>query len=668
MKSKITPLFAKFVADDLKDHISEHSNVFVGIGRSTSFGDSPLNIEEVVFTTNQLNQLYKNLVALKKVNAADMQVVVPRRDWASGIPYDAYEDDVDLYSYEDYTNIGTANANANTTLTGTVNIAASNVVVGNNGTSFSSYIFPGDQIAVNLAIKTVVSVTNNDHLIVSSAFANTNTDGSIVLVNNNKTIVANSVNFTTSLAVGNVVVIGEQTKEVVAIRSSKVIGINTSLQYSNSNTTILRKDNTYPQYANNFYVRNTRDQVFKCLFNNSAVNSTVEPTIDIDGQLPENPFIQTSDGYKWKYMYTIAPGLKQKFFTDRWMPVANDAAVTATATEGRIDIVNVLWGGSGHLGGGNSNTAKILSVTNTDGANANLSCKVANGVITSVTILNGGNNYTTGVITINDNDKLGNTTLVGTINVSGTTVSGNLSNTTYFSGNVFPNDIITVNNESRNVVTVISATSLTVNSAFTYVANTQIGQIARSPAVFDIEFSPLGGHGHFPAEELGARNLMISVELDGNENDTLPISDGLNDFDFNQLSLIENPLIANGASFADETNYRVTTRVLVSDPGISNFENDETLYVGSTLSTATMVANVAHWSPADNYLYINNITGSFSAAQLVRGNSSGTVATVLEIANSEVKLYSGDVIYLENRENIVRNEDQIEQIKIVLAF
>lgn len=668
MKSKITPLFAKFVADDLKDHISDQSNVYIGVGRSTSFGSSSSNVEEVAFTTNQLNQLYKNLVALKKVNAADMQIVVPRKDWSAGIKYDAYEDDVDLYSYEDYTNIGTANANANTTLTGTVNIAASNVVVGNNGTTFTTYLFPGDEISVNLAVKTIVSVTNNIHLIVNSAFANTNTDGSIVLVKNNKTIVANSVNFVGNVFTGNTVVIGNEFKEVIAVRSNEVIAVNSNLTISLSNTSVLRKDNTYPQYANNFYVRNTRDQVFKCLFNNSGVNSTIEPTIDIDGQLPENPFIQTSDGYKWKYMYTIAPGLKQKFFTDRWMPVANDAAVKATATEGRIDIINVLWGGSGHLGGGNSNTSRILTITNTDGANANLSCKVSNGVITSVVMLNGGNNYTTGVVTVTDNDKLGNTTLTGTINVSGTAVSGNLSNTTYFLGNVFPNDIITVNNESRNVVTVISATSLTVNSAFTYMANTEIGQISRSTAKFDIEFSPLGGHGHFPAEELGARNLMISVEFDGNEGDTLPVSDGLNDFDFNQISLIENPLIANGVSFADETNYRVTTRVLVSDPGISNFINDETLYVGTTLSTATMVANVAHWSPADNYLYINNITGSFSAAQLVRGNSSGTVATVLEIANSEVKLYSGDVLYIENRENIVRNEDQIEQVKIVLAF
>jgi len=126
--------------------------------------------------------------------------------------------------------IGTANANANTTLAGTANIAASNVAIG-NGTSFTNYIFPGDQIAVNLAVKTVVSVTNNTHLIVNSAYANTNTGGSVVLVRNNKTVVANSADFS-ARTVGDVIRINTDDREIVAIRSSKVISLNSGLTYS----------------------------------------------------------------------------------------------------------------------------------------------------------------------------------------------------------------------------------------------------------------------------------------------------------------------------------------------------------------------------------------------------------------------------------------------------
>ena len=668
-KSRITPLFAKFIADDVKDHFSNDANVYLGIGRSLSFGAISSNVDEVTFTTNKINELFSNLVGLKKVNAADMQTVLARRDWVTNVVYDAYEDDVRLYSFDKFTQIGTANANVNTTLTGTANIAASNVVVG-NGTSFTTFVFPGDQITVNLATKTVVSVTNNNHLIVNSAFANTNTGGSITLVGNGKTVIANSANFNTDLSTGNTILIGEDTREVVSIRSNKVISLNSTLTYSNSNVVVTRQDNTYPQYANNFYVRNSRDQVFKCLFNNNRANSTIEPTIDIDGQLPENAFIITSDGYKWKYMYTISPGLKQKFFTDAWMPVANDAAVVAASQSGRIDIIKVLWGGSGHLSGGNSNTAAILSITNTDGANANLVARVSNGEITAVTILDGGSDYTRGTVTVVDTTKLGNTTLGGTVNVNGTIITANLANTSNqaFTGNVFKNDLITVEGQTRNVVSVTSATQIVVNSAFTGILTSAVALIERSNPVFDIEFSPHGGHGSFPAEELGAHSIMISLELSSDENITIPISDNLNTFDFNQISLIQNPLIANGAFIANAANYRVSDRVFVSDPGTTNFQDDEPVWIGTDITNATMVANVAHWDSGNNYLYINNITGSYAPAQLLRGANSGAITTILEKNESQIKKYTGDVLYISNRKNVARSLNQTEQVKIVLTF
>jgi hypothetical protein len=668
MKAAITPYFSNFLGEAVKDHFSNGSNVYIGIGRSTEFGLTVDDVDPVVFTTLNSNEIHRNLVGLKRIQPSDMQLVVPRRDWVTGIHYDQYEDETDNFDYIDIAEIGTVNANANTALTGTVNIAASNVVVG-SGTSFGSYIFPGDQIRVNLAVKTVVSVTNNDHLIVNSAYANINTGGPIVLVQNSKTLVANSVDFNLR-SVGDVLQINSDVREIVAIRSSKVASLNANVTYSNSNIAIQTVANTYPYTANNFYVRNSKDQVFKCIFDNNDATSTVEPTIDIDGQLPESPFIQTGDGYKWKYLYTIPSGLKQKFFNAVWMPVIFDQAVVAGSVDGAIDVVEVLWGGSGHINGGNSNTARILQVTGTDGANANLVARVSGGVITGVTILSGGNNYTLGEVTVVDTNKLGSATLSGTVNVSGTTVSANLSNQPHFVGNVFVNDIVTVNGQSRNVVTVASDTSLTVNSAFT-TATSQVATVVRSNAEFNIQFSPPGGHGSNPALELGARSLMISTELAGTENETIPVSQVAVLFDFNQVSIIKNPtgILPNNVTFgANANNLRATTRLLVADPGVSNFVADETVYVGDSVSTANGVANVAHWDPGDNYLYINNITGSFTAQDAVKGESSGVSVPILEIANSEIKRFTGTILYSENRKNVVRLDNQIDQIKIVLSF
>jgi hypothetical protein len=669
MASIITPTFSKFLIEDVQRQFSSQSNAYITIGRVVGTGLSASNVESVVWTTNDRNRFYRGMVGAKKITDADMQPVVPRVDWASGSIYDSYEDHLELFSYDDYVKLGTVNANVNVLLTGTVNIAASNTVVG-SGTAFLTYIFPGDKIIVNTATKTVVSVTNNEHLVVNSAFINTNTNGTITLNSNSRIVVANSVNFIGSVDPGNVIVIGTETKEVVAIRSNKVLTLNTGLTGSASNTIVSRKDNTYPYTANTFYVRNSRDQVFKCLFNNSRVNSTIEPTIDIDGQLPENPFILTSDGYKWKYLYTIPAGLKQKFFTNKWMPVSNDNVVLESAVDGRIDIIKLLWGGSGYLGGGNSNIAPIIEVTGTDGQGANLVASVSNGVITGVTVLSGGSNYTEGTVTFKPAaQQLSSQILSGpAVNITSTTINANVSAGTYFYGNVFVNDIVTVNAEKRNVVTVVSATQVQVNTAFTYPADSQSMLVERSNAVFDVQIGPLGGHGSDPIEELRTQSVMVSVEFDDTENETIPMSDSTNTFDFNQVGIVINPVVANGAFTANLNNYRMTTRLEVSDPGLNNFFDDETVFVGTSVSTATAVANVAHWDPGDNYLYINNITGTFVGKQIVKGATSGASVPILSVSNSELKIYSGDLIYMENRQNVIRKDNQIDQVKIVLSF
>jgi hypothetical protein len=166
---------------------------------------------------------------------------------------------------------------------------------------------------------------------------------------------------------------------------------------------------TYPQFANNFYCRNSKDQVFKCLLNPNDVVSTVEPTIDIDGQLPENPYIETGDGYRWKYLYTIPYGLKQKFFTNNWMPVTSDAAVVVGSVDGRLDILKIEDGGTGYFlkNGelGFSNSLSIITITG-DGTGAQVTAKVEAGVITDVNILNGGSGYTYANVVIVDPDQL----------------------------------------------------------------------------------------------------------------------------------------------------------------------------------------------------------------------------------------------------------------------
>lgn len=532
MKATITPLLKYQIVEVLKANVFPTlANTYIGIGRPIRWGDefdpeSSDEIEEVIWTTNYNNQVWRDMVAVKRVEAADLYEVVPRRDWLSGTTYDPYADAVELFSHEQQLNIGTADA------------------------------------------------TNN-------------------------VITANTAVFTGNLTTGNIIQIGVDTREIIAAPNTTARIVNANFSITHTGNDVIRLSNTFPQFANNFYVRNTKDQVFKCLFNNN-VASTIEPTIDIDGQLPENPYIETADGYKWKFLYTIPYGLKQKFFTKNWMPVISDAAVQAGAENGRIDIINIITGGTGYFldngESGNSNSLAILTVTG-DGQGANVTAKVESGVITDINILDGGSDYTTAEIVISDPDQLAN-------------------------GNA---------------------------------------------ASFEVAISPQGGHGSNPVRELGCFALMTSVDLEGTESDTIPVGDAVDPFDFRQITLVRDPLLANGL-YANASVYRTTTKLSLTDPGITDYSNDETVYIGTGLEDATFTATVVHWEPSTNELYVNNLSGNTIVGSTLTGNTSAAVATILSVDEGSLDLFSGDILYIENRNKIVRDVDQTEQIRLVLSF
>ena len=65
----------------------------------------------------------------------------------------------------------------------------------------------------------------------------------------------------------------------------------------------------------NFYVVTDDYNVYKCLDNNNNSRSTYKPT---GTQLDP---IKTQDGYIWKFMYNIPINLRNKFYTDEYIPV-----------------------------------------------------------------------------------------------------------------------------------------------------------------------------------------------------------------------------------------------------------------------------------------------------------------------------------------------------------
>ena len=166
---------------------------------------------------------------------------------------------------------------------------------------------------------------------------------------------------------------------------------NTVYAYYQDNIDMFAKDvDGYPIYQ--FYVKNTYDQVFKCLWNNNGQASTQMPFFQPGTYGTDNIF-QSTDGYKWKYMYTVSTGLKVKFMDSSWIPVPIGAntpnPLLTNAGYGDIEVINVTNGGSGY-----DPANATISVTITgDGTGASGTAVVSGGVITDVIVTNTGSNY-----------------------------------------------------------------------------------------------------------------------------------------------------------------------------------------------------------------------------------------------------------------------------------
>jgi hypothetical protein len=105
--------------------------------------------------------------------------------------------------------------------------------------------------------------------------------------------------------------------------------------------------------SNTFYVNvdaGEYQHVFKCLFNNNGANSTIQPDFASSTQESnlfdtDDGYYETSDGYQWKYMFSIPHATFDKFATSDFIPVVANTEVTDAAIDGSIDVIKVETGG-----------------------------------------------------------------------------------------------------------------------------------------------------------------------------------------------------------------------------------------------------------------------------------------------------------------------------------
>jgi hypothetical protein len=131
-----------------------------------------------------------------------------------------------------------------------------------------------------------------------------------------------------------------------------------------------------------FYVMTEDFNVYKCLDNNNNAHSTIKPL-----GTSVTP-IETSDGYRWKYMYNVPINLRNKFLSDSQIPVVS-ALTNQFYSNGSLDSIIINNKGSGY-------SAATITVTG-DGY------RVEDPTfLTGVVVNAGGSSYSTPTLTIGD--------------------------------------------------------------------------------------------------------------------------------------------------------------------------------------------------------------------------------------------------------------------------
>ena len=380
-------------------------------------------------------------------------------------------------------------------------------------------------------------------------------------------------------------------------------------------------DTVYTQYddtnaslmSNTFYVLDTTElpyKVYKCLWNNAdsdhiaGANSTVAPSTTGTTVTPK----LTADGYVWKYMYTITTD-DYTYLTAAWMPVITNSTVSADATAyaGKLPIVVplvVTAGGSDYNPAGDA-TATLLG----DGTGATI------------------------------NADAGATGIAFSANA--------VANVSFYAG----------------------GSGYTTTDAVTV---TQSG--SSNTATVRALIPPYPNHGHDAVKELGCVSVMLTAELayaEPHSNSSMTVVN-----EYRRVMLLRDPLLADG-SVANGIFYQQTYDCSLTS-NTATFEPDDVVTVTNTTYTVTgTVVDVIKnsESPQESVVRITNVHdgGRTAAGYVAFANTdtitSSSVSAVLgTVRVPELKIYSGNVLYIDQRVPVTRSAAQVEEVRLVFGF
>ena len=403
------------------------------------------------------------------------------------------------------------------------------------------------------------------------------------------------------------------------IKPDSIINLVTRYFWSSGTVYAQYDDADEHLYEKAFYVLNSYNDVYKCLFNNNGAYSTSEP------QMVQTASFKTSDGYIWKYMYSVSSANNSKFSTSLFMPVEPNTAVSSAASNGAIESIFVTNPGSGYTGyiSGSiktviSNTifqvesADVLSVDSfyyntsgfyiTQGTGEGQLTTVSNYIVNS----SGHYVYTTNQLNSPALDITSEFRIAPQVLISGDGTGAK--------------GFCTVNTSSYSIdnITILNTGSNYSYANVSIISNPTYGSGAIARAVIP----PFGGHGADVTTELGSKQLGLSVFFNNSESNSIST----------EVSFRQGGLITAPQKFTAPT----ASLTFNGNTGISN-----------TYDTISIVNANTTFKPGDKVRYIvsagNTVVSGLANGQYyyVAASNSTTLQLSSTLDGSAINLTSG---------------------------
>jgi len=354
-----------------------------------------------------------------------------------------------------------------------------------------------------------------------------------------------------------------------------------------------------------YYVMNDNNQVYMCIQQaRDTAGNAQVSTVQPSGNTTGTPF-DTADGHIWKFLYSIGALDANKFISANFIPV------------------------------------KYVSSTDSDSPAADVEQQVVQnnaivGQVIGYAVDSGGAGYSsTPTITI-----VGNGT-------------GAKANATISGGSVV------------NVEIIDSSGSYTLGSGYDFanVVPSGGGSPTKPASIRTILSTPVGLGGD-PRDDLRSTAIMFNAKPDGTETGDFIVGN-----DFRQVGLVKNlELPDSDALFTESTG--IALKKLVLSSVTTGFTADNTIQ-GSTSGVEALIDKV---DSSNIWYHQTEVTGfgNFDSGENITetdGNGAGVLdASFAPYVNPEVDMFSGEVLYIDNRASITRSAEQTEDIKIVIQI